>query len=47
MAIINGQIAKVGTKIGNAEVLEISKDGVRMKEFDREFTLTKDTRTSR
>ena len=46
-AIINGQIVKVGDKIGNAEVLKITKEGVLMKEFNREFVLSQDVRKSK
>ena len=36
-AIIDGKIVHVGDKIGGAEVLEISKEGVRLKSGSEEF----------
>lgn len=43
-AIISGKIVTVGDKIGAAEVIEINKDGVRMKADGNEFTLKMDSR---
>jgi hypothetical protein len=38
-AIINGKVVKEGGKIGDAEVLQIGKDGVKMRYRGQEFLL--------
>ena len=38
-AIVNGGLVSVGTKIGSALVVEISRESVKMKDGDREFLL--------
>ena len=38
-AIVNGKIVKIGDTIQDAEVLDIRKDGVKMRDKDREFSL--------
>ena len=39
LALISGKIVQAGDKMGNAEVLEIRKDGVKMREKDRDYYL--------
>ena len=36
-ALIDGNLVKVGDKIGNAQVVEIKKDGVKMRDSEKEF----------
>ena len=38
-ALINDQIARIGDKIGEAEVLDIRKDGVKMRDGENEIFL--------
>ncbi len=38
-AIINGQVVEVGSKIENAEILDIQKGGVKMRYKGKEFFL--------
>lgn len=38
-AIINGKIVKRGSKIGNAEVVDIQKEGVKLRYQGQEFYL--------
>lgn len=43
-AIVNGRVVQRGGKIGNAEVLDISKDGVKIRLNGNEFMLKKRTK---
>ncbi len=36
-ALIDGNIVKVGDKVGEAQVVEIKKDGVKMRDSEKEF----------
>lgn len=36
-ALIDGAIVKVGDRVGDARVLEIRKDGVKMRDSDKEY----------
>lgn len=38
-AIINGTVVRVGDTIGSAKVLDISKNGVKLQDAEREFSL--------
>ena len=38
-AIVSGKVVAVGSKIGDTEVIEINRTGVRMRTSGREFTL--------
>ena len=36
-ALIDGHIVKVGDKVGGAQVIDIKKDGVKMRDSEKEF----------
>ena len=38
-ALISGKIVKVGDRVGDADVLEIRKDGVKMRDKAKEYYL--------
>ncbi len=38
-ALINGNIVKVGETVGDAKVLEIRKDGVKVRDQEKEYYL--------
>ena len=41
-ALINGEVLVVGEQVGGATVVSIEKQGVRLSEDGREFTLSLD-----